>query len=260
MRIPVVLATLALVTCSVAPPQPQPAVRAQLAPTGKLRSAHNIGNSVLATRDASGGLRGITVDLAQALAREVGVPLEAVPYESVPALFQGLGRGEVDVLFLADDPARASEVDFAVTYMEVGVTYLVPANSGIRSIADVDRPDIRIAVGAKNAADLYLSRTLKSARLLRGPSAAPYLSEMMRGGNAEAAAGNMPELLQVQRNVPGMRILDGRFTSIAHAIAVPKGRPQALAYVRDFGERARTSGLVQTAITRSGTAGVTVAK
>lgn len=258
MRTAIAAAVLVLAACSTLGSDPQ-AIQ-ELAPTGKLRTAHNVGNSVLATRDGAGQLRGITIDLARALAREAGVPLEPIAYENLAALFQGLARGEVDVLFLADDPARANQVDFAVTYMEVSVTYLVPAESSIRSIADVDRADVRIAVGAKNAADLYLSRTLKSARLLRGPSAGPYLTEMMRAGKAEVAAGNMPELLQVQRNFPGARILDGRFTSIPHAIALPKGRARAAAFVRDFGERAKASGVVQSAITRSGSAGVTLAR
>ena len=249
-----------LAGCAGAPTSPNPQALAELAPTGKLRTAHIVANPVLVTRDgASGPLRGITIDLAQALAREAGVPLDPIAYESVPAVFQGLARGEIDVVFLANDPARAGQVDFASTYMEVINTYLVPVDSSIRSIADADRPGVRIAVPAKNAADLYLTRTLQSAQLLRGPTTVPYLTEMMQSGKADAAAGNYLELLQVAAKVPGMRIVDGRYTAIPHAIAVPKGRPAALAFVRDFSERAKASGLVQGAITRSGVPGVTVA-
>jgi len=111
----------------------------------------------------------------------------------------------------------------------------------------------------KNAADLYLTRTLKSADLLRGPTVVPYLTEMMQSGKADAAAGNHLELLQVASKVPGMRIVEGRYTAIPHAIAVPKGRAAASAFVREFAERAKASGLVQDAITRSGVPGVTVA-
>ena len=204
-------------------------------------------------------MRGITIDLAQAMARKAGLALEPIAYESVSALFQDVARGEIDVLFLANDPARAGQVDFASTYMEVIVTYLVPVNSSIRSISDADRPEIRIAVPANNAADLYLTRTLQSAQLFRGPTTIPYLTEMMRSGKADATAGNRLELLQVAKNVSGMRIVDGRFTAIPHAIAVLKGRPQALAFVREFSEQAKVSGLVQEAITRSGVPGVTVA-
>lgn len=253
-------AILLLAACAGAPQAPSPQVIAELAPTGKLRTSHIIANPVLVTRDTgSGQLRGITIDLAQAMARRAGLALQPIAYESVPALFQGLARGEIDVLFLANDPTRAGQVDFASTYMEVTVTYLVPANSSIRSISDADRPGIRIAVPAKNAADLYLTRTLKSAQLFRGPTTVPYLTEMMRTGNADAAAGNVLELLQVANNVPGLRIVDGRFTAIPHAIAVPKGRPQALAFVREFSEQAKVSGLVQEAIKRSGVPGVIVA-
>lgn len=249
-----------LAGCAGAPQPPSPQLLAELAPTGKLRTAHIVANPVLATRDKeSGQLRGITIDLAQAMARKAGLPLEPIAYESVPAVFQGLARGEIDVLFLANDPARAGQLDFAATYMEVIVTYLVPVNSPVQSIADADRPGVRIAVPAKNAADLYLTRTLKSAHLFRGPTTIPYLTEMMRSGKADAAAGNLIELLQVAANVSGMRVVEGRFTAIPHATAVPKGRPQALAFVRDFSEQAKVSGLVQEAITRSGVPGVTVA-
>lgn len=253
-------AILLLAGCAGAPQAPSSQVIAELAPTGKLRTAHIIANPVLVTRDTgSGQMRGITIDLAQAMARRAGLALEPIAYESVPALFQGLARGEIDVLFLANDPARAGQVDFASTYMEVIVTYLVPVNSPIRSVSDADRPGTRIAVPAKNAADLYLTRTLKSAQLLRGSTTVPYLTEMMRSGKADAAAGNLQELLQVANNVPGMRIVDGRFSTIPHAIAVPKGRPQALAFVREFSEQAKVSGLVQEAIARSGVPGVIVA-
>jgi polar amino acid transport system substrate-binding protein len=207
----------------------------------------------------SGNLRGITIDLANALARDAGVPLEPIAYESVPAVFQSLARGEIDVLFLANDPARANQVDFVFTYMEVSNTYLVPVNSSIRSVADVDRPGVRIAVPARNAADLYLTRTLKSAQLLRGQTVVAYLTEMMQSGKADAAAGNHLELLQVAAKVPNLRIIDGRYTAIPHAIAVPKGRGAAAAFVREFAERAKASGLVREAIARSGVPGVTVA-
>src|SRR3954464_5282818 len=121
-----VLTLLVLAGCAATAQPPSPDAPADPAPTGKLRTAHNIGNAALASRAASGELRGITVELAQALAREAGLVLEPIAYESVAAVFQGLARGEVDVLFLADDPARASQVDFVTTYMEVRVTYAVP--------------------------------------------------------------------------------------------------------------------------------------
>lgn len=253
-------AILLLAGCAGAPKPPHPQVLAELAPTGKLRTAHIVANPVLAKLDSSSGeLRGITIDLARALSRETGLPLEPIAYKSVPAVFQGLARGEVDVVFLANDPARADQVDFTSTYMEVIISYLVSINSPIRTVADVDRPSVRIAVPAKNAADLYLTRTIKSAQLLRGPTTVPYLTEMMQSGKADAAAGNHLELLQVASKVPGMRIVDGRITAIPHAIALPKGRPGAAAYVREFAERAKESGLVQDAIMRSGVPGVTVA-
>jgi len=249
-----------LTGCATAPKSPDPLAIAELAPTGKLRSAHLLANAALVTRDeASGRLRGITIDLAEALAREAGVPLEPIAYPNVSAIFQALERNELDLVFLANDPARAGVLDFACTYMEVAVTYAVPVDSPIRTAADADRAGVRIAVGEKNAADLYLSRSLRSAELVRGPYTVAWLGETLQARKADAAASNIVELLQIVRNVPDLRIVEGRFMSVPHAMAVPKGRPRAAALVHRFGEEAKASGLVQQAITRSGNAGLNVA-
>jgi polar amino acid transport system substrate-binding protein len=254
-----VLAALAIAGCAGLPPSHETV--AELAPTGTLRTGHLVANPILVSRDArSGELSGITIDLARALARKADVGLEPIGYENLAAAFQAIARGELDVLFLANDPARAGQVAFAATYMEVTVTYLVRADSAIRSISDADRPGTRIAVGERNAADLYLTRNLESARLLRVPYGVEHLVEAVRSASADAVAGNVPELLQVARHVSGMRLVDGRITAIPHAIAIPKGRPRAFEFVRQFAEDAKASGLVDGAILRAGVAGVTRAR
>jgi polar amino acid transport system substrate-binding protein len=254
-----ILAALAIAGCAGLPPSHETV--GQLAPTGTLRTGHLVANPILVTRDArSNELSGITIDLARALAREANVGLDPIGYENLSAAFQAAARGEIDVLFLANDPSRAGQVDFAATYMEVTVTYLVRADSPIHSISDADRPGMRIAVGERNAADLYLGRNLESARLVRVPYGVDHLIESVTSASADAVAGNVPELLQVARHVPGMRLVEGRITAIPHAIAIPKGRPRALEFVRQFSEEAKASGLVDEAIVRSGVAGVTRAR
>ena len=154
---------LLLAACASAP-RVSPEARSELAPTGKVRVAINHGNPVLARRDAaSGELRGVTVDLGRELGRRLGVPVELVGYDTIAKLLAGLKAGEWDVGFLAIDPARAGEVIFTAPYMEVEVSYLVPMQSELRSVADVDRAGVRISVQERNAADLFLSRE-RSAR------------------------------------------------------------------------------------------------
>src|SRR5260370_3895048 len=143
----------------------------ELAPLGKLRAAINCGNPVLATRNpATGELRGVTVELSRELGRRVGVPVELVGYDTVAKLVAGLKTGEWDVAFLAVDPARAGEVAFTAPYMEVEVTYLVPERSDILSVLQVDRLEVRVAVQERNAADLFLTRELKHASVVRAPN------------------------------------------------------------------------------------------
>ncbi len=147
-----------------------PSLRSDLAPTGKLRVGINYGNPVLATRDAtSGDLRGVAVDLARELGRRVGVPVELVGYDAAGKMVEGLQAGAWDVAFLAVDPGRAGEISFTAPYIEIEGAYLVPAGSPLRAIADVDREGVRIALAAKSAYDLFLSRSLQHAQLVHAP-------------------------------------------------------------------------------------------
>lgn len=248
---------LAAVLCACAA-VPQ-AARTELAGSGKMRAAINYGNPVLARREASTGeLRGVTVDLSRELARQLGVDAQLVGYDTVGKLMAGLKAGEWDVAFLAYDPARAGDMIFTAPYMEVEVTYGVPASSDAREVADVDRPGRRIAVAEKNAADLFLSRNLKSATLVRAPNTAAA-SALLHSGAADAFAANRQELESSTAASPGFRIVQGRFTTIPHAIAVPRGRDAAASYMAGFVADAKRSGAVQRAIDASGVRGVVVA-
>jgi polar amino acid transport system substrate-binding protein len=234
-------------------------VRSELAPGGKLRVGLNLTNILTFTKDAqTGELRGIAVDLGRALAAELGLAFEPVIYATAPMLVQAVGAGEWDVAFMAADPARAREIAFTAPYMEVHNTYMVPPGSTIQTIADVDQPGVRIAVHARNANDLFLSRTLRHATLVRVATEAATL-EMLRTAQADALASARGLLLARAAIWPGARVLDGRFLAVGHAIGVPAGRESGFAYVRDFVEKAKRSGKVQQMLDRQGVVGVFLA-
>jgi polar amino acid transport system substrate-binding protein len=253
-----VVGALALASCASAP-MVSPESAKELAPLGKLRAAINYGNPVLATRNpATGELRGVTVELSRELGRRVGVPVELVGYDTVAKLVAGLKTGEWDVAFLAVDPARAGEVAFTAPYMEVEVTYLVPERSDILSVLQVDRPEVRVAVQERNAADLFLTRELKHASLVRAPNESGAFG-ILKTGAAEAYASNLQILLSVVDTNPGYRAVNGRFTAIQHAVGVLSSRSAAAAYLRGFIEDVKASGFVRRAIDESGIRGVVVA-
>jgi len=248
---------VALVACAT-PPALSPQARGELAPSGKLRAAINYGNPVLARKDgASGELRGVTVDLSRELARRLDVPVELVGYDTVAKLLAGLKAGEWDVAFLAHDPARANEMTFTAPYMEVEVTYLVPEQSAVHDISQIDRPGLRIALQEKNAADLFLARELKHATLVRAGTAGAAFA-LLKSGSADALAENRQFLATAVASNRGFRILDGRFTTIPHAVAVPAGRRAAASSLDAFVGDVKASGFVQRSIEAQGLRGVVV--
>jgi polar amino acid transport system substrate-binding protein len=235
-----------------------PALLSILAPTGKLRVGINYGNPVLATRDATGDLRGVVVDLARELGRRVGVPVELVGYESAGQMVEGGRSGAWDLAFLAVEPGRAGELSFTAPYIEIEGTYLIPAGSPLGTIADVDREGVRVAVSAKSAYDLFLSRSLKSAQLVRAPD--PNASfELLVAGKADVVAGVRQPLLTGAEKLPGSRVLDGRFMAIQQALGFRKDRDPCAKYLREFIEDVKASGLVARAIEKAGVRGVSVA-
>jgi polar amino acid transport system substrate-binding protein len=234
-------------------------VAKELAPTGQLRVAINLGNSVLA-QGTPETPRGVTVDLARELARRLAVPLELVAFESAGKVFEALKSGELDLVFIAIEPARAAEVDFTAPYVLIEGTYLVPNNSALKTVADVDRPGVRIAVGKGAAYDLYLTRTLKNATLVRADTGGGramidlFLSEKLDG-----AAGVKQPLVEYAKTDPNVRVMDGRFMVIEQAMGTPKGRPAAVRYLRAFVEEMKSSGFVAGALARSNQPDATVA-
>ncbi|WP_270934699.1 transporter substrate-binding domain-containing protein [Falsiroseomonas oryzae] len=239
------------------------AVRAGLAPTGRLRAALIVSNPVLVRRDpAAGTLGGVSVELATALAVRIGVPFEPVPYAN-PARYAESLSAEIpwDVGFAARDPARGQFLDFSPDFMHVDNVFLVPAGSGLSAASDIDRPGVRVAVPQGSAPDLFLTRTLRMAGLVRVPGGADQAVEVLASGRADAYGENAHLLHDVMGRLPtGGRILDGRFNVVRMAVAVPKGRgPEALQEVGRFVASARRDGTVARAIGRAGLRGVHVA-
>jgi polar amino acid transport system substrate-binding protein len=246
-----VLATVLLSSCATVPTVP-PGARSELAPTGKLRAAINFGNPVLAQKDpASGEPRGVSVDLARELGRRLGVPVELVIYDAAGKVFDALKTNAWDIAFLAIDPARATEIAFTAPYVVIEGTYLVPADSPLRTIQDVDRDGVRVAVGNNSAYDLYLTRTLKRAQLVRVPTSPEAIDVFLRD-KLEAAAGVKQPLLQFAKTHPNVRVMGGRFMAIEQAMGTPKGREAAALYLREFVEEMKASGFVARALEKSG--------
>ena len=230
-----------------------------LAPTGTLRVGINYGNPVLATKDPnSGRLSGLAVDLARELGRRTDLPLELVGFESAGKMVEGLKAAAWDVAFLAVDPGREQEISFTAPYIEIEGTYLVPPGSALRAIADVDHENVRVGVSSKSAYDLFLSRNLKHAELVResSPEAA---FELIVAGKVDALGGVKQHLVARMEKLPGSRVLEGRFMAIQQALGIPKAREAGLSYLREFIEDAKASGLVARALEKAGVQGVSIA-
>jgi len=234
-------------------------LQSDLAPTGKIRVGINYGNPVLASKDpASGELRGVAVDLARELGRRVELPVELIGFDAAGKMFEAVKSGAWDIAFLAVDPGRAGEIDFTAPYLEIEGTYLVPSGSPYRGVEEVDRDGVRIGISAKSAYDLFLSRTIKHAELVRGagPDAA---FNLLLDGKVDVVAGVRQHLDANASKLAGSRVFDGRFMAIQQALGIQKRCPEGARYLREFIEDVKASGFVAQAIGRSGVRGVSVA-
>ncbi len=235
------------------------AVRTDLAPTGKLRAAINYGNFILATKDrATGESRGVAIDLVQEVARRLGVPFEIVAYDSVAVMGDAAPTGVWDLAFLGSDPKREALMSFTAAYLEIEATYLVRGDSPLRTAAEVDRAGLKVAAPARANYELFLSRNLHQAQLVSTAGADAAFDMLVKEG-VDALAGLTQALHDRLRQLPGSRILEGRFMGVQQSIAVPKGRDAGLAFLRRVVEDAKASGLVARAIERTGARGVSVA-
>ena len=237
-----------------------PAVVAALAPTGRLRASINLGNPVLAGRDRSSGeLSGVSVDLARELGRLLGVPVDLVAVEAAGRSVEVVRAGQADIGFFAIDPLRSEGVAFSAAYVVIEGAYLVRADSPLQRNEEVDRAGLSVAVGRGSAYDLYLSRTLKNATLVRTPTSGQVVDEFM-ARRLDVAAGVRQQLDFDARRFPGVRLLPGRFMVIEQAMGVPAGRPPlAVQALAAFVEAMKAGGFVAQALQRHRIEGALVA-
>ena len=227
----------------------------QLAPQGVLRAAINLGNILLVTGKTDGGDPvGVAPDMARAVADRIGVPVRFVTYASPGEVADAAAGDNWDIGLIAYEAQRAETITFSPAYVEIEATYLVPAGSSFQSLEDVDSPGTRIAVSGRSAYDLYLSRTLTHATLVRGEGLAGTVDIFVSEG-LDALAGLRPALLENAQTIPGARVLDGRYTTVRQAIGVRPEHAAAAAFLADFVREARGDGTAQGFIDRHGVTG-----
>jgi polar amino acid transport system substrate-binding protein len=223
----------------------------ELAPTSRLRAAINYGNGVLAQKGPDGEPRGVSADLSRELAKRLGVPLEFVTFTAAGKAFEAAKANTVDVLFVAIEPVRAADVEFTPPYVLIEGAYMVLQGSPLREPADADRPGTRISVGENSAYDLYLTRTLKHATLLRTPGGCCKNIDLFRAEKLDAVAGVRQPLAEYAKAHPDVRVMEKAFQQIQQAMGTPKGRLAAVAYLRTFIEEMKANGFVAEALKRS---------
>jgi polar amino acid transport system substrate-binding protein len=236
------------------------AIASLFAPTGALRASINLGNPILANKDAAGGEpAGVSVDLARAFAQRLSVPIELVVFEKAAASVDAVRNDKADIGFFAIDPARSEGLRFTAPYVLIEGSYLVPAASPIQRNEDVDRDGIRVAVGAGSAYDLFLTRELEAAQLVR-VQGAKGVFESLHGAQVEVAAGIRQVLEAEAARTAGLRMLPGRFMVIQQAMGTPASRgAQAAAALAAFVEEMKASGFVADALARHRIDGAIVA-
>lgn len=236
-----------------------PGLAAALAPAGVLRASINLGNSILAGRDAAGQPAGVSVDLARALAQRLGTDCELVLFDTAKDSVAAVRAGQADVGFFAIDPLRGEGMGFTAPYVLIEGAYLVRQDSPLTDNAQVDAPGLRVTVGQGSAYDLFLTRELKNARIERAPSSPAVAAHFLQTG-ADVAAGVKQQLQADAARLGGLRLLPGRFMVIQQAMGLPAGRGEAArAALAAFVEEMKASGFVASALQRHGVQGADVA-
>jgi polar amino acid transport system substrate-binding protein len=236
-----------------------PEIKAQLAPHGVLRAAINMSNFLLVTgRSADGGPEGVSPSMARAIADRLGVPVKYVPFPKPGELADEAGKDVWDIGLIGAEPARAEKIAFTAAYAEIEATYMVPPGSPLKTIADVDKPGVRIAVTARSAYDLWLERNIKQATVIRS-SGLDGAYEQFAAEKLEALAGLRPRLLTDVERMPGASILPGQFTAVQQAVGTAKANVAAAEWLRSVVEEAKASGLVAKFIEQHNVKGLSVA-
>ena len=248
-------AALLVGACAVQTTMPSAEQKLALAPTGKLRVAFLANNAAQATKDpVSGELKGPAVDLGRQLAVRLDVPFEAVPYRTVAEMVASAPNGEWDVISLGINPDREKLIDFAAPYSQTESGYLVKG-SAISTMADVDRPGIRIAVLERGDSDIFLTKSLKHAQLIRTKSVAEAV-ELLKSGSADVHANIKTFLIPLAGQVPTGRLLEGYWQIQPIALGVPKGKEAGARYVRQAVDELKAQGFVRQSIERAAVPGL----
>ena len=235
------------------------AAKSELAPTGVLRAAINMSNFLLVTgKTAAGDPQGVSPDMAAEIARRLGVPVKYLPYPKPGELADDAGKGMWDIGLIGAEPQRAEQIAFTAAYVEIEATYLVPAGSPIKTIAEVDRAGVRIAVTARSAYELWLARNIKHATLV-GTDTLDSAMKQFVDEKMEALAGLRPRLLQDVGKIPGARILDGQFSAVQQAVGTPRKNTAGAKFLAEVVEDVKKSGLVAGYIQRHKVIGLSVA-
>jgi polar amino acid transport system substrate-binding protein len=250
-----VLALSLVSSCMTSPKVPDVA-RSELAPTGNLRAGMNLGNALFTTKDAaSGELRGVSVDVMRELASRLAVPVEFVVHATPGDVADAAAAGTWAVAILAIEQARAERIAFSPAMTAIEATYVVQRHSPLQSVGQIDASGIRIAAPEKAGYELYLTRTLRNATLVRAKGFQASI-DLFNEGGADALAGLKPALLESMSKIPDGRLLDGKFMTVNHGLGVPRERSAAAAYLKTFVEEMKASGFVARSIERHGVQGL----
>jgi polar amino acid transport system substrate-binding protein len=236
-------------------------VMKQLVPTGKLRVGVAYAPAptpIFVAKNAAGDFHGVPRDLGTAMAKALGVPSEMVVAATTGELTDALTSGKIDIAFMPADDARRLRVDFSPPYFVIESTYLVAGNAGIKTLADVDRPEVTVVGIAGSTTMAAAGRSLKTAKAIPAKSVDEAMA-MMTAGAVQAFALTHDALPTLQKQLPGSRILDGAFQTTGVAIATQKDRPAALAFIKEFVERAKSDGTVRRAFDEAGLGGLPIA-
>ena len=239
--------------------KPTPSIHAAFTPAGKLRASINLGNPILANADAAGRPFGDSIDLATAFAKVLGAELELVVFDAAGKSVDAVATEQADIGFFAIDPVRGADIAFTAPYVLIEGYYLVRTSSSLQSNDEVDRPGNRVMVGKGSAYDLYLTRTLKHAQILRSPTSPTVVETFLREG-AEVAAGVRQQLEADARQAGGLRLLNEGFMVIQQAMGLPKSRGvEAADFLARFVEEMKATGFVAEALERHRIQGAAVA-
>jgi polar amino acid transport system substrate-binding protein len=256
-----ILASVLTAGCAIMPAAPSStSARAELAPNGKLRAGMNLGNTLFTKKDkTTGELQGVSVDLMRELASRLGVPVDLIVHANPGDVADDAQKGTWDVAILAIEQSRAKTITFSPAITEIEASYMVHKDSPLRTVGQVDASGIRIAAPDKAGYELYLTRTIRNATMVRAPNIQGAVDVFMNK-QADTLAGLKPNLIDVMDVNKGVRLLEGNFMVVNHGLGTPANRPAAAAYLKAFVEEMNASGFVARSIARHRVQGLSAVK